>query len=188
MLSWQQWLTINYKMLSYWSRHWHREEWRELLAHLSLYLEKNWPKFSKIPDGEERIKFCQTWMKNNVKWKNSDFNKTIGVNNFSDEWESSEELYEEPYDILAEDFTDDIKDFIVDLNRRFTESETKKILTVRQIYLTLQSHEKVLYDLYITQMLSLRDIAAKIDLPVSAVYKMVNELKYKIKNGIKHLD
>lgn len=182
MYSWQQWLTHNYKTLSYWSKHWHREEWRELLAHLTLYLQKNWSKFSKIPDGEERIKFCQTWMKNNVKWKNSEFNKSIGVNNFSEEWENLDELYEESYDILAEEFPDDLKDFIIDLHRRFSEEDASRIILIRKVYLSLPAHERVLYDLYFTQMMSLRQVANKLQLPLSAVHNMVTDLKKKIQS------
>jgi hypothetical protein len=181
MSNWQLWLNKNYKTISFWAKHWHREEWRELLAFLTLYLQKNWSKFSKIPDGDERIKFLQTWMKNNVRWQNSDFNKSIGVNKFDDEWEIQSETFEEPYEILAEDLPDDVKEFIVDLDRRFTEIEVRQIIVIRKIYLTLPSHERVLYDLYFTQMLSLRQVAKKLQLPLSAVHNMVTDLKKKIK-------
>lgn len=180
MSNWQMWLTNNYTIISYWARHWHRTEWRELLAHFTLYLEKNWNKFSKIPDGEERIKFSQTWMKNNVRWKNSEFNKSIGVNNFGEEFDFVDEELNEPIEILAEDLDDGLKEFIVDLNRRFSEFDASRIILVRKIYLTLPPHERVLYDMYITQMLSLRQVAKKLDLPLSAVHNMINELKKKI--------
>lgn len=180
MSNWQMWLNDNYTEISYWSRRWHHEEWRELLAHLTLYLQKNWSKFSKIPDGEERIKFLQSWMKNTVKWKNSDFNKSICVNNNEEEWDIVDDVYLEDYEIIAEDIDSDIKDFIIDIKKRFNEGEVKKIIMVRKIYLTLRPHERVLYDLYITQMLSLRQVAKKLQLPLSAVHNMVNELKKKI--------
>jgi len=182
MLSWQEWLNLNYKTIQLWARKWHHEEWRELIAHMTFYLRKNWSKFSQIPDGEERIKFLQTWMKNNVKWKNSDFNKSIAVNNLNETFldESDEHFYYEQYDIIAEDLGQDVKDFIIDLDRRFSEIETNKIVLVRKIYLTLPSHQKVLYDLYFTQMLSIRLVAKKLQLPPSAVYGMINELKKEI--------
>lgn len=181
MLSWQMWLEKNYKTISFWARHWSRDEWRELLAFLTLYLQKNWSKFSKIPDGEERIKFLQTWMKNNVRWKNSEFNKSIGTNNLDEEWELESDVYEES-DTIAEDLPDDVKDFIIDLERRFSESEVRQIIVIRKIYLQLPSHERVLYDLYFTQMLSLRQVATKLQLPLSAVHNMVTDLKKKIKD------
>lgn len=127
-------------------------------------------------------KFCQTWMKNNVRWKNSDFNKSIGVNNFDEQCEDDDNIYEEEFDVLAEDLSEDVKDFIIDLNRRFSEVEAGRIILIRQIYLTLASHERVLYDLYFTQMMSLRQVAAKLQLPLSAVHNMVIDLKKKIQS------
>lgn len=180
MISWQQWLAQNYNIIAFWARKWHPQEWRELIAHLTFYLQKNWQKFSLIPDGDERIKFLQTWMKNNVKWKNSDFNKSIAVNNHDDEWSIKDELDEQPYDILAEDMTDDIKQFVIDINRRFDEADVNKILKIRTIYLMLPSHEKVLYDLYFTQMLSIRGVANKLQLPLSSVHNMIKDLRKKI--------
>ena len=180
MLSWQQWLEKNYRIISYWARRWHPEEWRELLAFMTFYLEKNWHRFSKIPDGEERIKFLQTWMKNNVNWSNSEFRKSIAVNNFTEEFDFGDEILDDNLDIRAEDVGDDVKDFIIDLHRRFSEEEVLKIISVRKVYLTLQSHEKVLYDLYISEMLSIRGVAKRLNLPMSAVYGMINDLKKKI--------
>jgi hypothetical protein len=188
MLSYDEWITNNYKILSTWARRWHPEEWRELMAHLTFYLHKSWSKFSMIPDDEQRIKFIQTWYKNTVKWKNSDFNKSIKVND--DNWEGYStndsifeikgDIYEEAYDVLAEDFNQSIKAFIIDLERRFSEPEVEKILKVRKIYLTLPPHEKVLYDLYFTKMLSIRGVAKQLDLPTSSVHLMIVDLRKKI--------
>lgn len=165
-----------------WARRWSPTEWRELLTHYTLYLEKNWAKFSLIPDGDERIKFTQTWLKNNVKWKNSDFNKSIAVNNQAEDFIAPDMAIDHSLDILAEDMTDDIKEFIVDLNRRFSEEEVIKIITIRKIYLSLASHEKVLYDLYFTQMLSIREVAKKLQLPNSSIHVMIVSLRKKIKD------
>jgi hypothetical protein len=180
MLSWQEWLEKNYRVISYWSRRWHPVEWRELLAFLTLYLEKNWLKFSQIPDGEERIKFLQTWMKNNVNWSNSEFRKSIEVNNFDEDIWIKDEMIDDMIEIKAENSTDDIKEFIIDLYKRFSEPEVIKIIKVRKVYLTLKAHEKVLFDLYITQGLSIRGVAKRLNLPMSAVYGMINDLKKKI--------
>jgi hypothetical protein len=182
MHSWQQWLEQNYKVISYWSRRWHPHEWRELLAFLTLYLEKNWHKFSKIPDGDERIKFLQKWMKNNVNWSNSEFRKSIEVNNFGDDIWIPDEVVDDMIDIRSEDSPEDVKEFIIDLHRRFSEEEVIKIIKVRKVYITLKAHEKVLFDLYITQMLSIRGVAKRLNLPMSAVYGMINDLKKKIQD------
>jgi hypothetical protein len=192
MPNWQMWIEQNYKVIAMWARRWHPEEWRELIAFMTFYLQKNWAKFSLIPDGEQRIKFLQTWMKNNVKWQNSDFNKSIAVNNLGIEYYSNEEwdfeggsrvqAYEERFDVIAEDMSDDVKAFIIDLERRFSEQEVEKIIKVRKIYLTLPSHEKVLYDLYFTKMLSIRGVAKQLDLPLSSVHNMILQLRKKIQD------
>jgi len=181
MSNWQIWLTNNYKILAMWARRWHPEEWRELMAFMTLYLQKNWARFSKIPDGVERIKFLQTWMKNNVKWDNSEFNKSIRVNNFGEEFQIEDELIEEDFDTIAEDIPFEIREWIIDLRKKFSEEEVKRLVLVRTIYLRLQPHEKALYNLYFTDMLSLRQISSKLDIPLSAVYGMVTELKNKIR-------
>lgn len=182
MNSWSLWITQNYKILSTWSKRWSPNEWRDLLSHYTLYLEKNWSKFSLIPDGEERIKFTQTWFKNNVKWSNSDFNKSIEVNNFEEDWKFKEEAEEEPLDIRAEDLSEDLKEFIIDLHRRFSEEEALKIIKIRKIYLSLDTPEKVLYDLYFTQELSIRQVATRLQLPHSSVYVLLIALRKKIKD------
>jgi hypothetical protein len=181
MSNWQMWLDKNYKILSMWSKRWSPNDWRELMAFMSLYLEKNWTKFSAIPDGEQRIKFLQVWMKNNVKWDNSDFNKSISVNNFGEEFTIEDESVEEDFDTIAEDIPLDIREWILDLRSKFSEIEVRRLVLIRTIYLNLKPHEKALYNLYFTEMLSLRQISFKLDIPLSSVYGMLKDLKTKIK-------
>lgn len=181
MSNWQLWIHLNFKSICQMAKRWHPEEWRELISHFALYLQKNWSKFSRIPDGDERLKWTQTWMKNNASWSNSEFNRSIRVNNFEEEFTVREEEWNGEIETRAEDLTEDLKDFIIDLERRFDEAEVRQIILVRSVYLTLDTHEKVLYDLYITEMLSIRGVAKKLNLPMSAVYGMINELKTKIK-------
>jgi predicted DNA-binding protein YlxM (UPF0122 family) len=57
-------------------------------------------------------------------------------------------------------------------------------MLMRKIYLTLDTHQRVLWDLYFSQMLSMRAIGKRLDLPLSAVYNMVVELKSEIKRRI----
>ena len=181
MHSWQSWLNFNYAVLKYWSRKWAGEDWPELIAFLTLYLKKNWIKFSKIPDTEERIKFLQTWMRNNSKWSNSEFRKSIRVNDFPEQFDFSEAYDEGEILRKAEHGPENIKDWINDLHRNFSPEEVRKIILIRTHYLTLQTHEKALYDLYFTGGLSIRGIAKKLNLPMSAVHNMLVDLKNKIK-------
>ena len=145
------------------------------------YLDSHWQKFSKIPDGEQRLKFTNQWLKNMSKWKNSEFNKLYSVNNLDENWSIPDVEENHLLDILAEADREDIKMWMKDLYETFGEEKSYKLMRLRQIYLKLNTHEKVLYDLYFTQMLSLREIGKKIDLPHMSVWIMVNELKNKIK-------
>lgn len=167
-----------------WSKRWSHDEWPELLSQMAIYLNKNWSRFSQIPDGEERIKFLQTWMKNQVNWYNSDFNKTLRVNNLPEQTEVVDVEYDDLIELKSEVVRDDIKDWLIDLNQNWNDLEIDRLVKVRKIYLTLPGHQKVLYDMYFSNMLSMRDIGKKLDLPLSAVYNMIKELKEKILSEI----
>jgi DNA-directed RNA polymerase specialized sigma subunit len=119
-----------------------------------------------------------------VKWDNSEFNREIRVNNFEEEWSMSDEEVDEFLEVTSETNRQDIKDWLVDLHRNFDELSCQRLINIRKIYLDLNTHEKVLYDLYFTQMLSLRDIGKKLNLPHMSVWSMVNDLKQKIKNEL----
>lgn len=181
MMNGSQWVEENYKFLETWSKRWSPNYWDELISFYCLYIHMNWTKFSAIPDDEQRLKFTQTWMSNNTKWRNSDFNKSIRVNSMDEEYDIPELSEESFIEVTCETDREDIKDFMLDLNRRFSEYDVNRIMIMRKIYLGLDTHEKVLYDMYFTQMLSMRAIGKKIDLPLSAVFNMLNELKIKLK-------
>jgi len=176
-----KWIEENYKFLMKWSKVWAGESWGDLLTHFTFYLHKNWTKFSQIPDGEQRLKFSQAWFKNNVRWTNSDFNVSITVNNLPEGWEPPEEEYDDLIELRAEMMRGDISDWMYDLHTNFGQLEVDRLMKLRQIYLSLATHDKVLYDLYFTNMLTMRQIGDKLDLPLSAVFTMVSELKNKIK-------
>jgi hypothetical protein len=175
------WFSDNYTFLETWSKRWSPENWGDLLSQYCLYIDSNWPKFSSIPDGEERLKFSQTWFKNNVKWSNSDFNKAIRVNSNGEEPLIPNEAEDNFIEVLCETDREDIRDFMLDLNKRFSEYDVNRIMIMRKVYLGLDTPKMVLYDLYITQMLSMRAISKKIDLPLSSVFNMISELKEEIK-------
>lgn len=178
-----KWIQDNFHHISKWSKHWHSEEWGELISHFVIYVDKNWANFSMIPDGVDRIKFMQVWFKNNVQWKNSDFNKSIRTNNLPEEWDIKEEGEDQFLDVYCESDRDDIRDFMLDLYKKHSEHDVNRILMIRRAYIQLATHDKVLYDLYFTQMMSMRDIGKKLDLPLSAIYNMITELKNKIKES-----
>ncbi len=177
-----QWITDNWKDLSKYAKMRHQAEWRELMVHFSLYVHRHWITFSAIPDDIQRIKFARTWFKMNVIWEKSDFNKSIRVNNLPEKTYIPDEVEEQYLDILAENVDESVVNWMIDVKKNFSEESSQKLFKVRKIYLGLQLHEKVLYDLYFTQMMSIRQIGIKIDLPPSAIHTMLIELKNKIKS------
>jgi DNA-directed RNA polymerase specialized sigma subunit len=112
---------------------------------------------------------------------NSDFNKSIRVNNLSEEFDVFEESEDNFIEVMCETDRPDIRDFMMDISRRYSEYDVDKIVLLRAIYIELETYERVLWDLYFNQMLSMRDIGKKLDLPLSSVYNMVKELKIKVK-------
>jgi DNA-directed RNA polymerase specialized sigma subunit len=176
-----RWVTDNYTFLETWSKRWSPTYWDELISFYCLYIDSNWTKFSAIPDGDDRLRFTQTWFKNNVGWKNSDFNKAIRVNSIDEEYDIPDIAEESFIEVTCETDREDIKEFMLDLNKRFSEYDVNRIMLMRKIYIGLETHERVLYDMYFTQMLSMRAIGKKIDLPLSAVFNMLNDLKIKLK-------
>jgi len=175
-MTWQIWITDNFRVLKYWSSKWSFYESDELLQCFAEYLEKNWSKFSQIPDGEQRIKFCQKWFKNNVIWQTTEFNKIIQKPHLP----FFEEIYEDEFfceevdlDLTPEEIDSDLSD-----------EQIYKVRRIAKVYKTLSTEEKVLFDLYFTEMLSQRQIANKINIPLSAVYNMLKALKQKIKDEL----
>lgn len=125
-------------------------------------------------------------MRNQTRWKNTQFNKDIRLISGSEEWDFSlDGFIDKTYiEIGSEDVDESVKNWIIDLNTRHSERDCDRLIKIRQIYLTLPSHEKVLYDMYFTHLKSLRDIAKELRLPLSSVHNMVIELKNNIKNGL----
>ena len=184
MMNGHDWVRDNYQFLETWSKRWSPTYWDELISFYCLYIDSNWTKFSAIPDGDDRLRFTQTWFKNNVGWKNSDFNKAIRVNSIDEEYDIPDIAEESFIEVTCETDREDIKEFMLDLNKRFSEYDVNRIMLMRKIYLTLDTHQRVLWDLYFSQMLSMRAIGKRLDLPLSAVYNMVVELKSEIKRRI----
>lgn len=176
------WITTNYTQLEYWAKRRDFNNWADLLSHLTLHLEKNWTVFNSIPD-DKKIAWCQGWYKNQVRWLNSKHNVDV----FGDEkggttfMEFKTEIYDEVVDLdfdLICDYTDEELLWIDDL----TEKEIYKIKKIKKFYHSLSNQEQILFDFYFKDMLSQRQIAKKINIPLSAVYNMLKALKLKIKN------
>jgi DNA-directed RNA polymerase specialized sigma subunit len=147
-----------------------------------MWLDIRWDRFNKIPDNDERLKFTTTWLSRTSNWSKSNFNNEGRVNNLDEEWEIVDGVENDYTDVII-DIEDEVtRELVLDILNKYGEERGRKILSVRYIYLNkLSLQERVLYDLYFTQMLSTRKIASKIGIPVMATYLMISNLKNKIK-------
>lgn len=174
------WINTNYKFLYKWSRAWSHSDWSDLLNHYVEYLDTNWQKFSNIPDNDERLKFSNQWFKNQTRWHNSDFNRKHKVNDLSGDWSIPDMCEDHFLELKCESDREDISLWLVDIHNQFGEEGARKLIKVREIYLTLDTHERVLYDMYFTHMNTMREISDKLSIPLTSVFKMVGELKIKL--------
>jgi len=182
MKDWSIWISENYSGLEYWAKRRDFNNWSDLLSHLTLHLEKNWSTFTTIPD-EKKIAWCQGWYKNQVRWMNSKHNVDIfgdglcGGSFIEFKTEIYDDVHELDLDLIC-DYTHEERLWIDD----FSLSQISKIRKIKKLYTTFTNEEQVLFDLYFKDMLSQRKIAEKINIPLSAVYNMLKNLKIKIKN------
>ena len=194
--SYQMFVDGNYKNLSIISKRWGKGHWAEMLSAYVIYLEKNWNKDNKstgksllIMNNTERMKFSQIWMKNQSGFrKNGEWYKDIRINNFEEIWDFDFEDTGEDHriNIYAEDCSIDMREWIADIHNGFSDEEVNKILMVTAAYSQLQLRDKILYDMYITEGLSMRDIAARIRIPLTSVHIEIKSLKNKILNLCKN--
>ena len=91
-------------------------------------------------------------------------------------------------EISAEECPLFTKEWLIDINARMSDRDCTRLIQIKNIYHTMASHEKVLYNLYFEEMKSLRAIAKQLNLPLSAVHIMVSDLKNKINDGLDNRD
>jgi hypothetical protein len=176
---WQKWIEDNWVLIHKWSRIWAGEYYGELISELSIFIEKNWQKLEHLSK-EDSEKYINKWLKLNCFWQNSLYKKTSIVNNLPEElpiWDEGEESYIE--DIIDSD-REDIREFLRDVWVNIGGERAIKIIKLREIYLELDLESKVVWDLYFNNRLSMRGMSKKLNIPHSACYKMVSELKEKI--------
>ena len=187
-MTWQEWVKQNYSWLdSYASIYGNLKG--DCLTHICLYFEDgHWTKFNIIPD-HEKPKWVRAFFRNQVRWTNSPVSRENKTNNLTDEqidW--FENAYEMPDDsshiqieISAEDTNPDIKEWIIDCSTQFGEDRTDKLLQVRLLFRkSLSLPEQILYGLYFEEMLTHRQIAKRLRIPLTSSFFMVKKLENKL--------
>lgn len=179
-----KWVEVNYKEIVKLSKY-YTEDWRTIITYFYLWLDKdaNWTKFSKLGHND-KMRWTNTWFRNNAKWPNSDFNKDNKVNDLDHEFDETwYEGEQSPINIEigAESTSDSIKEWLIDIELNFTELQASRLITLKTIYITkLDMKDRVLFDMYFTDMLSMRDISKKINIPLASVHQMIVVLRKKI--------
>lgn len=188
------WLIKNYDKLWRMAKARNPKDPAALISHLTLYINRDFTKIQNITDHDGQMKFCQIWMKNQVKWRRSNLNLDSNLGQI--------ELGE--LDDTVENMTNLLGDFetlneielsaesgelgqmakvILDWQRQWSDLEIQKIMKIKLVIKeNLDDSEKIFINMYIQQSLSLRQIAEKTRLPLSAVWSILQKIKSKIKN------
>lgn len=183
MLTVEEWIQKNYKTIVKLSEYYTDD--KSIITHFYLWLNKpnRFLKVISMPD-DEQMKFTNTWMRNNTKWENSEFSKEKKINNFEqiwdDDYEGQPSQNTTSMEITAEDISDDIKLWLIDIQEEWGDN-ADKLIRIRKIYLDMNTTDKVLYDLYFTNMMSTRMIAKKLNIPSSSVHIMLTDLKNNLR-------
>ncbi len=154
----------------------------KLLTELYLNLDKKWQQFKDQPENDI-IAYCARFTYNEYTWTNTQYNFDNKLNSvlFVDDPKYID------YRMESDAETDDpyIKDYIFDLLNNYTETEIQNIIKAKLVSSTFNRPEKILYEMYFTQRMSTRKIAAAVKLPHSTVYLMIKEMINKVKEGVK---
>jgi DNA-directed RNA polymerase specialized sigma subunit len=183
-----EWIDAEYKNLSRFAKHWSKDHWSDLITHYYIYLlkEKNWLKISSMPH-EEQMKFTQQWMKNSVAWKNSDFSKSLAVNNLEDNYVLREETETcMSIEIQGEDIDDSVKEWLIDLHENWGDKQIERLVRIRELYLSdrFTITDRIIYDMVYKNQMTMRQISTKINIPLTSVFLMIKELEQKMKEEL----
>lgn len=183
------WIETEYKTISLLAKNYTKTEYKTLVSYYYMYLYTNWPKLD-VMCHTDKMKYTNKWFSNNAKWKGdgrkhsgSKFNQDKTINNLPEVYDF--EIGEDSckyIEISAENVSDDIKGWLNDIEHTFCDAGDK-IIKVRALYISkyFETTDRVLYDLYFTQLLSGRQIAKKLNIPHSSVHVMLRDLKNKIR-------
>jgi hypothetical protein len=187
-MSVNEWIESEYKNLSKFAKHWSKDNWADLITHYYIYLtkEKNWIKLSLMPH-DEQMKFTQQWMKNSVAWKNSDFTKSLAVNNLDEGYTIKEEVESSVrIEICGEDVDDSVKEWLIDLHENWGDKQIERLVRIRELYLSdkFTITDRILYDMVYKNQMTMRQVSNKINVPLTSVFLLIKNLEQKMKNEL----
>lgn len=175
-----EWFSNNYNILKNIAKQ-YTKDYSDLVSLYYIYLDKRgWVKISHLTD-DELGRFSRKWLKSNSRWQNVEFEQ-MKVNNLP-EYTWVEDLSYYPTDILidSENSSDKIKEYIRDLSENFGDEGASKIILIKYHYEnSLSDHERILFDLTFTEMLTTRGVAKRLRIPHTSTYIMIRDLNKKI--------
>lgn len=167
------------------------EDASDLLSYCVEYFCSNREKTSNKSDQDIENMMCgfmyNQWQWNNSTSRNSFLNQQKMINRNS---EPIEDRFFDCYDkqevnnieLAAEEVPDNIRNYIQDLiNSGYSNDSISKILSTKQCYTKLNITEQSLYDLYFIKDHAMRDIAKIANVPLTYVFKILKDIKEKIK-------
>lgn len=161
----------------------------EVYSELFIYLHDNWHKYKDLSN-DDVFYLSIDFVKKQFFWKDSPLKKTINPPQLKKlTIIYSDQLPERNYNDLRIEIGSEVgtrltQDYLLDLHNNFNEHQINNIIKTRLIYDKLNLKDQVIYDLYINQNLSIRQIASKINTSRSSADKIIQETITNIKKLI----
>lgn len=161
-----------------------------LISHLTFYIDRDFTKIASIKTHDEQMRWCHQWMKNQIRWQRSNFNldRMTGYIETTDDFTiSSGGDFDSQKEIELGAESGELgkmSKIILDWQREWSDGQIQKIMKLKLGVSKLDEADQIFMNMYIECGLSLRDIAKKTRLPLSAVWSILQKIKEKIKKDI----
>jgi len=184
------WLLKNYDELMKLARLKFPKDPGALISHLTFYIDRDFTKIASIKTHDEQMRWCHQWMKNQIRWQRSNFNldRMTGYIETTDDFTiSSGGDFDSQKEIELGAESGELgkmSKIILDWQREWSDGQIQKIMKLKLGVSKLDEADQIFMNMYIECGLSLRDIAKKTRLPLSAVWSILQKIKEKIKKDI----
>ena len=184
------WLLKNYNELMKLAKLKFPKDPGALISHLTLYIDRDFTKIQNIKTHDEQMRWCHQWMKNQIRWQRSNFNldRMTGYIETTDDFTiSSGGDFDSQKEIELGAESGELgkmSKIILDWQREWSDGQIQKIMKLKLGVSKLDEADQIFMNMYIECGLSLRDIAKKTRLPLSAVWSILQKIKEKIKKDI----
>lgn len=175
-----QWIYTHYKRLTQIAGSYTTDNY-DLVSYYYMYLSKmGWDKIKNMPQND-KMKYSRVWLRNQSEWENVPFSH-MGVNNLGEEYNIKDDK-QDCVDIFinAEDTSDHLKDYIIDMTNEWGAEKTDKLLLIKYHYIhSLDISERILFDLVYTKLMTTREVSKHINVPHTSCWLLIKELENKL--------